>query len=728
MAIRIETLGGLRVARDGEELLELPHQRLRCGLVVFMAIERRTSRECLAGLLWPRLAIKPARKRLSTMLYELRRGLGTDWIEAHGEELVATDALTTDAQDFVARADGGVTAEAAAMYRGPFLGSSRLVGTVEFERWADAERSRLAALNGDVQGANLDDLLARGEVKSAIFAARRWVLADPLDDDAQHRLIDLLGRSGLRNEALRQFEDYRQRLSGIDAEPLPSIVALVQKVRSGTLAVEVPKGIGVGVEHRINAKTGVVVFPILNLSRDASQQYFCDGLAEEIIHALGRAPGLRVVPRTSAFTFDKPGVRVGLAVRELGVTHALESSVRFDGHRYRVRIALIDGSDETKVWQDRFEGVLATTDVFKLQDEVAEAVLGALADRLRLTPEIPAQASHSRGGKRNRNGETADPVAYSLYLRGRHAWFGRRIEDLKVAEELFREATTRDDDYARAHAGMADVYLVLAGMDYATDAPSVLYGQAREATDKALERGPDLAQAHAARGNYLMNYKWDWDAAGKELQQAIKLDPGYSSGRQWFSNYLMSLGREDEAIAEATLALELDPRSVFLASSLARHYQLMRQPDRAKEQYREALKIDPTFVSARIGLALAEIQSDNARECIEQLETLSSKMDRDVPLVLALLAYAHGCAGEYARARKGVQKLKGTTANYLPPEYVALAYIGLGDHDRALHWLEKALDAGSPTMTLLKMEPIFDPLRSSPRFRRLLSLVGLDSD
>lgn len=727
MAIRVESLGGLRVFRNGGELVEFPRQKLRCALLLYLAVERDATRERLTELLWPSRESERARHTLSQMVYELRQALGQGWIGLHGDRLVATDDLRTDVQDLLERVELGKPAEAAAVYRGPFLGSHRLSDTPEFERWCDTQRTRFATIYRDAQSTNVDRLMAADDIPAALAAARRWVLADPLDDDAQHRLIVLLARCGLRNEALRQYEDYAQRLSWIDAEPLASIVELVEGLKSGSLVPERVAEVGARSGFPLEATTGVVVFPILNASKDDANQYFCDGLAEEIMHALGRVPGLRVAPRTSAFAFDQPGVRVSAAVRELGVTHALEGSVRFSGDRYRVRIALVDGVQEAEVWADRFDGTLATSDVFELQDRIAASVLHALADRLDLpdrTTEPPRTgASVQPRAKR----DTVDPAAHELYLRGRHAWFGRTVPDLERALDLFHEAVRRDPSYARAHAGIADVYLVLGGLDYATLPPRDLYERAHEAAEAALELDPELAQAHAAMGNYLMNHVWDWESAGERFRHAIELNPGYSTGRQWYSNYLMCLSREDEAIAEATQALEMDPRSAFLSSTLARHYQLMRQPEHAAEQFRRALDLDPSFMSAHLGLCVTDLQIGHVESSLERIGTLMSRLDREIPILQALHAYATAATGELGRARTLVQRLKATSATYLPPEYVALGYVGLGDHERALDWLDKALEARSQTMTLLNVEPLFDPLRHSPRFKRLLTEIGFDT-
>lgn len=357
MALHLETFGGLRVIQDGGERSELPRQKIRCALLLYLAVERNAARERLIEIFWPSPEPERARRTLSQMVYELKQDLGQDWIEARNEQLIVTDRLTADANEFVEMVQSGHAGDATALYRGPFLGSIQLAESSEFRLWAEGRRTRFAALYHDAQATDVARLVAADDVSGAITAAGRWVSADPTDDDAQYHLIDLLKRSGFRNRAVRQYEDYKERLAAIEAEPLPAVTELVEKLKSGTLTIDVPKDLGVGSGRVLEAKTGVVVLPILNLSEDDTKQYFGDGVAEEITHVLGRVRGLRVVPRTSALAFDQPGVRVGAAIQALGVTHALKGSVRFSGEQYRIRVALVKGASEEELWDYQDNGV-----------------------------------------------------------------------------------------------------------------------------------------------------------------------------------------------------------------------------------------------------------------------------------------------------------------------------------------------------------------------------------
>jgi DNA-binding SARP family transcriptional activator/Tfp pilus assembly protein PilF len=721
MAIRLETLGGVKVFQDGAELIHLPRQRLRCALLVHLAVQRSVARERLLQLLWG----DPERSKhtLSQMLYELRQKLGHDCLDPRADQVLVGSEVTSDAVEFADAVTDGRLDEAALLYRGAFLEGSPLADTYEFELWAESERTRLASLYRECQRTRLNYLERRGHLGETIAAARRWVLADPMEDEAHLRLIRLLARSGQRNEALRQYEEYRVRLAAIDQEPLESIAKLVEELRSGSMPIEDLAGLPASTSATLRARTGIVVLPIRNISDDPSRDYFCAGLAEEITHALGSVPGLRVVPRTSARAVAGPDVSAADAALQLGVTHALEGSVRFDQDRFRVKIALIDSATDTELWSGRFDDVLGSASTLDLQDRIAGDVLRELGPFIGDAERKPRPVPVPLAGKRHRRGDTRNPDAHVLFLRGRHAWYTRTLKGLETALELFEQAVRLDPDYARAHAAIADVHCVLGGSDYSTRPPQDLYPRAREAAERALELEPDLAEGHAALGNYFFNYEWDWSQAEEHLVRAIDLSWGYSGARQWYSNFLMVCGREDEAIAEATLALELDPRSVFLASSLGRHFQLMRNPRRAVEQYRRALEQDPSFASAQCGLAIAELQAGNVQPARERLERLASAAP-GTPFVESLLGYVLGVCGESALARSVVQRLK-ATPHYLPPELVAVTYVGLGEMERALDWLDKAFAIRSQAVTLLKQEPIFDPLRGNPRFGAMLHKVGL---
>ena len=717
MSLRLETLGGLRVLLHDAEQPALTRQYLRCGLLVFLALERRAPRERILSLLWPERAPDKGRHALSQMLYELRQRLDGDWVTLEGEYVTIAPEVTCDALEYRDAVAAGVD-DTSRLYRGPFLHSTRLVDTVDYEAWVEGRRTEFRNIFRDVQRDHGERLMSSGDLHAALASTRRWALAEPLDEEAQRRLFTLLARCGLRNEALRQYEEYRVRLLELEAEPLASLTELIDSIRSGRLTLDPSKHGLPPSAPQLGAAAGVVVLPFHDMSPDGSHAHFCEGLAEEIISGLSTVRGLKVVPRTSAFAFRDARIRD--AANSLGVTHAVEGSARFTAENYRVTVRLIDAQTEKELWQDRIDGD-TSTDVFQVQDHIAASVCEALGDHIRLGR--PAQEGKPAATPRRVRRPPTNTEAYQLYLKGRQAWFLRAPSRLWEALGLFQEAAALDPVYAQAHSGIADVYCLLGAFDYAALPPNEAYPLAREATDRALELDPDLATAHATSGNILMSYEWRWDEAAAAYRKAIELDPGYSMARQWLSSLLLYQGHEDEALDQAVLALELDPRSAHVSSYLARFFQLQRQPERAIEQYRHALDIDKSFVTAHLGLAIAELELDRTEPALARLEGIVEQVGDELPLVKALWGYALGTAGREKEARSVCQHLKATPARYLPPEHVAIAYLGLGEIDRAVDWLSRALEARSQVTTLLEVEPLLDPLRSHPGFRKFLADV-----
>lgn len=720
MSLRLETLGGIRVLLHGSEQPAQTRRYLRCGLLVYLALERRAPRERVLSLLWPDRPPERGRHALSQMLYELRRWLGADWIGLEGDLVTVSPDVRCDALEFRSAIAAGED-DAVRLYRGPFLESARLVDTPEFEAWTLRRRAEFRDLFRRAERERIRSLVARHDLEGAVAAARRWTLAEPLDEEGERQLMTLLARSGLRNEALRQFDIFRTRLRALDAEPLPDLCVLEEEIRSGRLTHDAAEDALPASAPQLGARTGIVVFPLLDLSDGGTYGHFCDGLAEEMISGLGRIPGLRVVPRTSAFALR--GGRIRDAAATLGVTHAVEGSAAFHQGSYRVTVRLIEAEREEEIWHERLTGELGSEDLLELQERIARAVTHALHDLVGdRDPEAPTDPV--RPGRTQPRRPTSSPAAYQSYLRGRQAWYLRTPDGLWEALQHFREAITHDDGYAQAHAGMADAYCLLGAFDYAALPPAEAYPAARRAAERALTIDPGLAEAHAALGNVLLSYDWDMDGAYASYGRAIALDPGFSQARQWRSTLLLYRGEDDAALSEAALALELDPRSAYVSSNLARIYQLQRQPERAGEQYRQALEIDPGLVTAHLGLALTDLTLGRCGDALARLGPLAERLGDVLPLVKALWAYALGVGGRHPEARVVCQRLKATPAPYLPPEHVALAYLGLGETDRTVDWLRRALEARSQMVFLLRFEPVFDPLRDEPGFRKLVADVG----
>ncbi len=534
----------------------------------------------------------------------------------------------------------------------------------------------------------------------------------------------------MRIRAIHHYETYCRRLEAaeLDAEPREDTKALVQALREGHGSVPVNGEDEFREASVLRADQGVAVLPLLDLSQDRSKAYFCEGVAEEIISVLGTAEGLRVTPRTTAFALSEAGVKVGEVAQRLGVTHLVEGSAKFKGSRYRVTVCLLDTRLETPVWQDQFNGSLETSDAFELDENVATCVLDAL--RTRVPSAVPPQEKPRSeekppppSGRRSVTLEPqTDPAAYVAYLKGRHAWFGRTVHGLQGALETFGECVRLDPRYARAHAAISDAYNLLGAFDYGVMPPDEAYPKVLEAARTSLELDPDLAQGHAALGNALMSYEQDFAGAEEAFRTAIELESTYSPARQWYSTLLVIDGREDEALSQAALALELDPWAPFLAGNLARIYRFLGEPERAAEQFRHSIEISKEqFLPAFLGLALCEVQCGQPLEGLAVLDEVRSRVGDQMFMLEALRGHALARAGRLEDARRvAVALKKARLRHYVPDEYLAIVYLGTEEYGRAIECLLRAKEARSQAIMLLGVEPLVAPLRGEPGFAALL--------
>lgn len=454
-------------------------------------------------------------------------------------------------------------------------------------------------------------------------------------------------------------------------------------------------------------KVMLAVLPFENLSGDPEQEYFSDGLTEEMIAQLGRLQPQRlgVIARTSAMQYKKTDKRVDQIGRELGVDYILEGSVRRAGHRVRITAQLIQVSDQTHLWAENYERDVA--DVLALQSEVAGRIADSLAVEL-----LPAQQARLASVR------PINPEAHEAYLRGRYYWNKGTEEGLKKAIGYFNQAIEKDPAYAPAYAGLAESYALFG--DFEILPPKEAYPRAEAAATKALELDDTLAEAHTALGLVRLEYDRDWAAAEREFKRAIELNPSYPTAHQFYSWYLGAVLRPDECIAEGRRALELDPLSVFRNADLGITLYLVGQYDRAIEQSQKALELDPNLDYAHWTLGLAYVQKAMYEEAIAHLEKAVT-FSGDSPRYVASLGYAYAVAGRRREARKVLDKLKDLSKQrYVSPYFIATVYAGLGDTEKALEWLEKAYQDHSGWLAYVQWQPEFAPLRSDPRFRDLL--------
>jgi TolB-like protein/DNA-binding winged helix-turn-helix (wHTH) protein/Flp pilus assembly protein TadD len=456
----------------------------------------------------------------------------------------------------------------------------------------------------------------------------------------------------------------------------------------------------------------LAVLPLENLSGDPAQDYFADGMTDELITDLAQIRALRVISRTSVMGYKGARKPLPEIARELNVDAVVEGTVLRSGDQVRITAQLIQAPADTHLWAESYEGDLR--DTLALQKKVARAIAEQI--RIEVTPREQAALKSAK---------PVDPEAYEAYLKGRYFWNKRTADGLKKAVAYFNQAITKDPRYAAAYSGLADSYALLGDWQYAVMTPKEAMPRAKAAAMKALELDDSLGEAHASLAFCLDGFDWNFEAADREFRRAIELNPGYATGRHWYSWHLALLGRNSEAIAEMTKAENLDPLSLIINADLAELLLIAHFPDESTEQSRKTIEMDPNFAFAHNQLAQAYLEKHMFTEAIAELEK-ALQISGGSPTFTANLARAYAATNRKAAAVRLVNDLKKRSApgNAYAAE-IAMIYAALGDKDQAMTWLEKAYEERFNPGVLLR--PGFDPLRSTPRFQELIRRIGLPS-
>ena len=456
----------------------------------------------------------------------------------------------------------------------------------------------------------------------------------------------------------------------------------------------------------------LAVLPFQNLTGDPEQEYFADGLTEELITQLGRLrpEQLGVISRTSVMGYKHSDKRLDQIGQELGVQYVLEGSFRRAGDRLRITAQLIQVKDQTHVWAQEYDR--RPEDILTVQEEVAEDV--GLETQLRLTPQQRNQLARVR---------TVDPDAHEAYLKGRYFWNKRTEEGFTKAIDYFNQAIAKSPDYAEAYAGLADTYLLLGG--YGLMEQDEAMPKSKAAARKALAIDGQLAEAYTSLGLIAEEYEWDWPEAGKDFRKAIELDPNYAVAHEFYGDaFLGYTGKKVEAIAELRIAHELDPLSPVIATDLARRLCEEGKCEEAVEQFQKIIDVDPDFVQARYYLSQAYERMGKYTEAIAEVRSI--KGWEDLPFIQAQLGHIYAVQGRRQQALEIVDRLlRRSEHQYTDATYVARIYAALGEKDLAFLWLEKACDKHSPAVLAIGSDPAYDPLRSDPRFQKMERRIGL---
>jgi len=452
----------------------------------------------------------------------------------------------------------------------------------------------------------------------------------------------------------------------------------------------------------------IAIMPFQNQSNDPNSDYLSDGITENIINSLSQLPNLKVMARTTVFRYkgrDADAQKVG---EELGVAAVLTGRVLKQGDTLQIQADLVRVSDGSEIWGNKYSRKLA--DVFAMQSDLAKEI----SDRLRIQiggVERERLAKHA----------TENTEAYELYLKGRYHYFKGTESDMRQATNYYQQAIDKDPNFARAYVGLADSYGTAS--TYLLP-PNQAYAKVKDAALRALQIDDGLGEAHATWGTYKFFYERDWRGAEAEFKRAIALNPNSPDAATWYSFYLAATQRFDEAIAQATRAKQLDPLSIVANVGVAESYYQSRQYDLAIDAFRKCLELDPQNVYAHELLGVAYQKKGMQAQAIAEFEK-AVQIDSS-PGVISFLGWGYGAAGRADDARKVLSQLEQIgKQRYVSPYNNALVFAGLGDQDHTFEWLNKADEERNDFLVYLKCEPMFDSVRSDPRFNEFIRRIGL---
>ncbi len=777
--LEIRLLGPFRIAVGGVAVEERAWGRRKSKtLIKLLALQphHQLHREQMMELLWPEQEPEAALNNLHKTIHAARRALepalksgaesrflvtqdqqislravGGLWIDVEAFERQGSEALKSD--------DLAAGEAALALYEGELLGEDL------YEDWAAARRERLRRLHQQLLNhlARLHE--ACGDHRQSIERLNQLVVADPSDEDAHRNLMRLYALTGNRQQALQQFQLCRDVLRReLDAEPERETVALYEKIGSGQLqasaiapavadqmssvvvvadserpAVVAPRPLPavplsasrrrftmfgglaalvllvalVGVwffprARREEKITSLVVLPFANESRDQTLEYLSDGITESIINNLTQLDSLRVMARTTAFRYKGRAADPQAAGNELKVEAVLTGTLQQRGETLIVQADLVRVSDGAQIWGEQYN--LKTTDAFTVQQRISREITEKLRTRL-------TNAEQQRLAKNH----LINVEAYQHYLRGRFHWNRRTVAEIKKSIEEFQLAIAADPGYALAYSGLADAYINLSNTHLS---PTEAIPLARAAALKALELDGQLAEARTSLGVIKWRYEWDWKGAEAEFKRALELNPNYSIARQRYGLWLIYQKNFGAGRAELLKAQQLDPLSLTISSNVGLSYYFERQYDQAIQQLNRTLELDQNFPYAHFFLGWVWEQKKDYPRAIAAFQR-AFEID-GTPVTQAYLAHGLALSGNRTDAEKILAELqKRSVVSYVSPYYQAVIYVGLGESENALGALQRGIEDRSDSMALLGVEPKFDGLRSSPKFVKILNLVGL---
>lgn len=572
---------------------------------------------------------------------------------------------------------------------------------------------------------NPGQIVTREELRRRIWPANTFVefdqglynamarLREAIGDSAESpRFIETVARRGYRFVApVTAFT--RERTPATESPRRSSVQRWVASLIAGLLGgAFLLAGVFLfniaGAREWLQSRTtpirSIAVLPLQNISNDPQQDYFADGMTDELITELAQVGNLRVISRTSAMYYKNSNKTLPQIAHELDVDAVLEGSVLRAGDRVRITAQLIQAEGDRHIWAQSYERDLR--DVLALQSEIARDIVGQVRAQLR-----------PRGSVRPVN-----PEAYEAYLRGRHDLDNATSEaDLQSSISNFELAIAKDPQSALGYSGLAVAYSALADF---YRAPHEVMPQAKQAATRALQLDESLSEAHDALGWVEFSYEWNWAEAERHLKRALELNPANALAHDHYAYYLASVKGRDEAYSENQIATELDPLSLTILADSSFYFYMGRQYDRAIQHGRRALELDPNCSTCRTYIALAQVQKGQFKQALKEIEPV--KFPDAAPIDVATTVSISALAGDPAQAKAVLKSLLiDMQHRYVCPYEVATGYTSLGDKEEAFKWLQKSYAEHSICVIWLNSEPRFDPLRSDPRFAELVRHVGL---
>lgn len=523
----------------------------------------------------------------------------------------------------------------------------------------------------------------------------------------------LPSRTGVVQGSDQRIEKEELRARKLESRPSPwkaiagfaAAVLIVAVIRYATFSNRVSKA------SALPAIRAIAVLPLTSLSTDPEQEFFADGMTDDLITELARVRALRVISRTSVMRYKSAKKSLPEIARELNVDALVEGTISQRNGQIHITTQLVRADPEQHIWAESYDRPLLEAQ--NLQSEIAREIAGAL--RATMTDKEQARMRRSRA---------TNPEAMLLYLKGRYFWNKRTREGVREGEKYFQQAIAKDGDFAQAYVGLAGAYIFEGG--WGMEPATVVLPRAEKAVQKAIALDSENADAHAALALIAMNYEWDWLKAEREYKLALHLNPNSSTAHHWYAEYLGAQGRFDEGLAEIERALELDPLSLMIATDRGKLLYFGRRYDQAIEQLRKTLEMDPGFPQAHFWLVRAYSKKGMDREAMAALETIRQRVG-DTADYWSTVSTANGMAGRHEEAKDAAAKAKAGAGNSPDPAMILSLQIASGDATEVFTWMERCYATHSTVMTSLKVNPDYDDLRGDSRFAKYQERVGLSN-